>query len=80
VLDEDGLTLVIHDQDVLQADAVARVMDDAHDLRPAGRLGFKRLIVGLQADGFTHVETHAIVADLGQDGLAVAFKGAGRGR
>src|SRR5690606_14124894 len=77
VFDQYGLALVIHDQDVLKADAIAGVVDDTHDLGAAGPLGLERLIVRLQANRLAHVETHAIIADLGQDGLTVLFKGAG---
>uniref|UniRef100_A0A0N4ZJU5 NAD-specific glutamate dehydrogenase n=1 Tax=Parastrongyloides trichosuri TaxID=131310 RepID=A0A0N4ZJU5_PARTI len=80
VLDDHDLALVLHDQDVLQADAVALVIDDAHDLAAARQLALHRVVVGVEADVLAHVEVDAVLAGLGQDRLAVAFELGRRGR
>ncbi|MNS39629.1 hypothetical protein D3C72_719170 [compost metagenome] len=77
VLDDDSLAFVLHDQDVLQADAVALVIDDAHDLAAARQLALHRVVVGVEADVLAHVEVDAELAGLGQDRLPVALERAG---
>ncbi|MNR21856.1 hypothetical protein D3C85_1387800 [compost metagenome] len=80
MLDDDGLALVLHDQNVLQADAIALVIDDAHDLAAARQLALHRVVVGVEADVLAHVEVDAELAGLGQDRLAVLLERAGGGR
>jgi hypothetical protein len=81
VFDDDRLAVVLHDQDVLQADAVAVVVDDPDDLVARRIMRLDRRIAGLEGDVLAEVEADAELARLRQDRLPVTLEGAGgRGR
>ncbi|MNV21352.1 hypothetical protein D3C71_1122850 [compost metagenome] len=66
----DVAALFIHQQ-MLQHDALRRVLDHNHHFIAAAAHGSRALIAGLEQDGFVEGEIHGVFALHGQDGIVV---------
>ena len=74
VLDDEFLAAMFGNQQVLQHDLRARILDHTNRFVPTGNLALERFVAFQPRGGFLHIEAHLVIARHAQDRLAVAFK------
>lgn len=74
VLDDHVHAVVVYDEQVLEDDLAAGILDHANDLVPTGGLLLQRSVAGIPASGFLHIEANAVVARHGKDIGAVSLE------